>query len=140
MACLLPADCLNEIFEYLENDKNSLHSCLLVNRLWCEVVARILWRNFLSHQHDTNYWLINTLVACLSDESKGLLYMNRIFIPTPTPKLPFINYISFIKILLIHKINQIIEGTLESRKVKTSQSLDYNKNLVLKELLKTFMC
>ncbi len=41
----LPADCLNDIFEYLENDKVTLHSCLLANRLWCEVSVRVLWRN-----------------------------------------------------------------------------------------------
>ena len=41
----LPADCLNEIFEYLENDKITLHSCLLVNRLYCEIAGKILWRN-----------------------------------------------------------------------------------------------
>ena len=29
----LCADCLNEIFEYLENDEVTLLSCLLVNRL-----------------------------------------------------------------------------------------------------------
>ena len=40
-----PTDCLNDIFEYLEKDKFSLHSCLLVNRLWCEVAVRILWNN-----------------------------------------------------------------------------------------------
>ncbi|PKB98975.1 hypothetical protein RhiirA5_430490 [Rhizophagus irregularis] len=32
----LPADCLNEIIEYLKDDKIILCSCLLVNRLWCE--------------------------------------------------------------------------------------------------------
>ena len=40
-----PTDCLNDIFEYLEKDKFSLQSCLLVNRLWCEVAVRILWNN-----------------------------------------------------------------------------------------------
>ena len=32
MPCQLPADCLNEVFEYLE-DKVDLRSCLLVNHL-----------------------------------------------------------------------------------------------------------
>ena len=35
MAFQLPADRLNDIIiEYLEEDKISLRSCLLVNRLW----------------------------------------------------------------------------------------------------------
>ena len=33
MSCLLLYDCLNEILENLEEDKFTLHSCLLVNRL-----------------------------------------------------------------------------------------------------------
>ena len=41
----LPVDCLNEIFEYLEDDKVTLQSCLLVNRFWCEISVRILRRN-----------------------------------------------------------------------------------------------
>ena len=52
----LPSDCLNEIFEYLKDDKVTLRSCLLVNRLWCEVSVRILWKSI------RNY---NTLIACL---------------------------------------------------------------------------
>ena len=52
----LPTDCLNEIFEYLEDDKVTLHSCLLVSRLWCKIIVKILWK-FV--------WNYNTLIACL---------------------------------------------------------------------------
>ena len=41
----LPSDCLREIFEYLKDDIVTLHSCLFVNNLWCEVAVRILWRH-----------------------------------------------------------------------------------------------
>ena len=41
----LPADCLTEAFDYLEEDKVTLLSCLLVNHLWCKVSVRILWRH-----------------------------------------------------------------------------------------------
>ena len=63
------ADCLNEIFEYLEDDKVTLFSCLLVNRLWCGVSARILWKKV------RNY---DTLMACLPNESKEILRNNGI--------------------------------------------------------------
>ena len=71
----LPADCLNEIFEYLEKDKFTLHSCLLVNHLWCEVSVRILWRNIFLIQYrlDVSLKLLDTLIACLPNESKDLL-------------------------------------------------------------------
>ena len=71
MPCQLPADCLNEIFEYLEKDEVTLNSCLLVNHLWCEVSVRILWRHVDFNHIKTK--LLGTLVTCLSDESKDLL-------------------------------------------------------------------
>nr|CAG8581739.1 11921_t:CDS:2 [Entrophospora candida] len=40
----LPSDCLSEIFSYLENDMSTLHSCILVNRLWCEIAIKYLWK------------------------------------------------------------------------------------------------
>ena len=82
----LPADCLNEIFEYLEEDKATLRSCLLVNRLWCEVSVRILWRSI------RNY---NTLITCLPNESKEILSKNGIV--TSTLAAPTFNYPSFDK-------------------------------------------
>ena len=68
------ADCLNEIFEYLKEDVVTLHSCLLVNHLWCKVSVRILWSDV------RNYNALNyiTLIACLSNESKEILYKNEI--------------------------------------------------------------
>lgn len=41
MACqitTLPIDCLHEIFEYLGKDITTLRSCLLVNRILCEIL------------------------------------------------------------------------------------------------------
>src|ERR1700761_6890429 len=108
MSCQLPVDCLNEIFEHLEDDKITLRSCLLVNRLWCEVAVRILWRDIWSFQYSVSYRpyrthvpssIISTLVACLSNESKNLLNKNEIFIPTSTSNPPLFNYGSFNKVL-----------------------------------------
>nr|CAG8496430.1 10102_t:CDS:10 [Entrophospora candida] len=36
-------DCLQDIFEYLRSDNNALHSCILVNKIWCEAATPILW-------------------------------------------------------------------------------------------------
>src|SRR3990170_3837368 len=117
MAFQLPIDCLNEIIEYLDEDKFSLRSCLLVDRFWCRVAVRILWRNvwniqYKSHRVYVPLSILSTLIACLPNESKSLLYESEISIPKPTPKLPLFNYISFIKTLLLCKIDQIGEDTL----------------------------
>src|SRR5689334_10044830 len=141
MACQLPTDCLNDIFEYLEDDKISLHSCLLVNRLWCKVAVRIFWKNIWNFQYNMYHpyqtlqhvpspsKILSTLIACLPNDSKDLLYTNRIFISTPALKPPLFNYISFIKVLPIDTINQIIVDFLKNN----------DSHLVLQELLKTFM-
>ena len=78
----LSADCLNEIFEYLEDDKFTLYSCILVNRLWCKVSVRIFWRNVCDYSVSN----FSTLIACLPNESKKILYENGIIISTPTFK------------------------------------------------------
>src|SRR5215213_4724388 len=95
----LPSDCLNDIFVYLEEDKVTLRSCLLVNRLWCEVSVRILWRSI------RNY---NNLIACLPNESKEILSMNGIITSTSVLKPPMFNYASFCKVL---SVSQVINET-----------------------------
>ena len=98
MPCQLSKDCLSEIIEHLEDleDKVTLHSCLFVNRFWCEVSVRILW---------TSIWNYNSLIACFPNESKEILYNNRIVTSTPTSKPPLFNYVAFIKNLEIDRIN-----------------------------------
>ncbi|RIA97025.1 hypothetical protein C1645_856052 [Glomus cerebriforme] len=150
MSFYLPADCLNEIFEYLEDDKITLRSCLLVNRLWCEIVVRILWRNVWNFQYSVYkpyrrihvpLTLIRTLISCLPNESKDLLYENEIFITNSTRKPSFFNYASFCKVLSIHEIDQMIQYVLEKHQSITSRklSLNYNKYLLSQEILKMFM-
>src|SRR6266540_1964782 len=130
---LLHADCLNDIFEYLENDKVTLHSCLLVNRLWCETSVSILWKNIWGLKRSVSRsQILSILVACLPDESKALLRKNEIFITTPTSKPPLFNYVSFCKVLSIHEICDIIHTGLNDHFITL-------KYLVLKEILKMFM-
>ena len=44
----LPADCLREIFKYIEQDNHrrmhDLFSCMLVNKIWCDTTVSILWK------------------------------------------------------------------------------------------------
>src|SRR5687768_14866493 len=116
MAYLLSVDCLNEVLEYLEEDKISLYSCLLVNRFWCKISVRILWRDAWSFKYSTNLKvasaILSTLISCLPNESRDLLHKNEIFISTPTLKPPLFNYASFCKVLSIGTIDQIIDKAL----------------------------
>src|SRR5436305_14518598 len=123
MSCQLLADCLNVVFEILEEDRVTLHSCLLVNRLWCEVSVRILWRNIWNFQYSVASKhrlkvassIFSTLIACLPKESKELLHKNEIFISTPTSKPPLFNYAALCKVLSIGEIIKIIDDVLRNR-------------------------
>jgi hypothetical protein len=139
MAFQLPADCLNEIFEYLEEDRFTLHSCLLVNRLWCEVSVRILWRNIWNFKRfcsqrplKVTSSILSTLIACLPNESKEILYKNEIFLSTPTSKPPLFNYAAFCKILSICRISGIVDEVLKN------ETTDINC-IVTNEIIKMFI-
>src|ERR1043166_6276905 len=119
----LNADCLNKIFEYIDKDKATLHSCLLVNRLWCEVSVRILW---------TSVWNYDTLIACLPNESKEILYKNGIITSASTSKPPLFNYVAYIRNL---EIDSIIRNILKNY----NQNLKYeNKYVIVQEIYKLF--
>src|SRR6266496_5477537 len=127
----LPTDCLNEILEYLKDDIVTLHSCLLVNRLWCEISVRILWRSNQKYKS----WSYSTLIACLPNESKEILCENGIIISTPT-KFPIFNYASFCKVLSINRVYYGIERLFK----KQQQNLSNKTHIVLvQEVWKMFM-
>src|SRR5687767_11151220 len=132
----LNVDCLNEIFEHLE-DIFTLHSCLLVNRLWCEVSVRILWRNvhkyYVPMHHKSR--IISTLIVCLPDETKDLLYKNDILISTSTWKPPLFNYASFFKVLSIRELDQMIQHVLEEDRPHIVTRYYYTRHLDRKSVV-----
>ena len=104
----LTTDCLEEIFEYLENDTFTLYSCLLVNRIWCNISVRILWRIIRDY---------NVLITCVPDESKEILYKNEIIFSTSsTSKPPIFNYASFCKYISVYHVIYRIEKLLIEQK------------------------
>ncbi|RIA97863.1 hypothetical protein C1645_871098 [Glomus cerebriforme] len=130
----LLADCLDEIFEYLEDDMTNLHSCLLVNRLWCEISVKIFWRSVL------NYCTSNfrTLIACLPNESKEILNRNGINISTPTSKPPIFKYASFCKILSIYRFHYKLELFLKDQRTISLQNLNNNAYIITQEIFKLY--
>src|SRR6266516_1531157 len=122
----LPDDCLNEIFEYLEDDRITLYSCLLVNRLWCKISVRFLWRTI------RNY---NTLIACLPNESKEILYNNKIVFSTSTSKPPIFNYVSFCKSISLSDAKYDIWRFLQQQHILS----DDNIRILSQEIFKLLM-
>ncbi|PKY44312.1 hypothetical protein RhiirA4_443046 [Rhizophagus irregularis] len=121
MASKLNADCLTEIFEILESDQVTtsrsctLHSCILVNRQWCSLAIKILWKNPWNYRKNLEcvaHTIINTFISTFSKESKEKLKENKIII-IPNEILTretIFNYAKYLKNLnLFH-----LEITLES--------------------------
>ncbi|RIA99693.1 hypothetical protein C1645_869752 [Glomus cerebriforme] len=135
----LNSDCFSEIFEHID-DKVTLHSCLLVNRHWCKILVKILWRDV---------WNYNTLITCLPKESKEILYEKGIIISTSTP---IFNYVTYCKILSDYHIKNGIERLLKNQQNILSSSSSLNNdnnnnnnnnnniyNIIANEIYKMFM-
>ncbi|CAB4373512.1 unnamed protein product [Rhizophagus irregularis] len=123
----LTGDCINEIVEYLNEDKVNLRSCLLINRLWCKISVRIYWREIRN---------LSALIAFFPDESKEILCKNGITILTSNP--PAFNYASFCKFLSVYEINCKVEKFLTKRHI-THQHLKDSKVIMIKEIYKFLM-
>ncbi|PKY50564.1 hypothetical protein RhiirA4_467105 [Rhizophagus irregularis] len=125
-------DCIIEILEHLERDKITLHSCLLVNRIWCKISVKILWRSVWNF-NSCNY---NILISCLPDESKEILIKNGIIISALTSKPPMFNYASFCKVLSDYHIIHGIGLLLENQKHILTDS---NIEIIAQEIYKLLM-
>src|SRR3954454_1889612 len=85
----LNVDCLSFIFHEL-TDKNSLHSCILVNKEWCNIVVPILWKEYSdscnyiwnNEINESEKKLFETILSYLSSSSNQNLSDNNIKLPS----------------------------------------------------------
>ncbi|RIA83119.1 hypothetical protein C1645_787075 [Glomus cerebriforme] len=148
----LPADCLREIFENLADDKKSLRTFLLVNRLWCETVVPILWRDPFkfkrSYSFDSEFWMTitRTLLSCLPEESIILFRHNGI---NPSilslkensdyeRKTTLFDYVGYCQNISCQDIYEMIPQIL-GQEISNDLSWYYNSSLIENELWKLFM-
>ncbi|CAG8553219.1 10849_t:CDS:2, partial [Scutellospora calospora] len=131
----LPTDCLLLIFEDFRHDKSSLHSCLLVNRHWCQIVVRFLW----CHPFRLLYSCKNSPCNCSNEKRQSLakslfetfmsviIYKNRnslikkkILIPSQI-SVPAFNYLEFLQNLdLLELWSTIQDGMIQKQQVSDS--------------------
>src|SRR6266536_1447313 len=99
---------IHEIIKYFHNDFSTLHSCILVNRLWCRLAILLLWEDPFSIPTE-NFIFIAIFLHNLNDnnyKTKLKKYkINDDLLPTNT----LFNYPSFIKYLNTQKILSSIE-------------------------------
>jgi hypothetical protein len=95
----------NEIIEYFRNDYKTLHSCILVSRLWCRLAIPLLWEDPFSIPTE-NYNFIGIYLRYLNEDDKIKLnrYGNNDLIPSNMLSTLF-NYPSYIKCLNTWKLS-----------------------------------
>ncbi|CAG8555702.1 6715_t:CDS:2 [Dentiscutata heterogama] len=119
----LPADCLYDIFNLLKDDIKSLHSCILVNRLWCETAIPYLWSHPFKRSTPPAPSLISVLVACLSDDEKSVLVQNGIKLSSQLKRPPTFDYASFIPHLSLESLYSSVQNWTMRQSVKRRSSI-----------------
>ncbi|PKK62774.1 hypothetical protein RhiirC2_789866 [Rhizophagus irregularis] len=130
----LNRDIIFFILKELQNDNKSLHSCLLVNRTWCETTAPILWKDPITRYDLTDNAcniLFNKMLLHLSEESRNNLKNQGIDLFVETYQQPIFNYISFWKHLDLFFLEHHINHIMEFFKVKSKKKKSIIKNEVL---------
>ncbi|GBC08481.1 hypothetical protein RclHR1_08150002 [Rhizophagus clarus] len=104
----------------------------MVNRLWCETMIPVLWRN--PWCYDINYknknYLFAIIASYLSDHIKEFLKRQGIHLPPLSYQSLLFDYLSFCRSININTVNTIIS---------IGSSLAYNKFLLQQEFYGLFM-
>src|SRR6266487_2619604 len=104
-------DVLFLILEALQNDSDSLYSCLLVNKTWCKTAMPILWKNPWKYLRCRKMKsLLSVIISHLPNETKEVLKFNGISLLI-TQQKPLFNYINFIKYLELNRLKEIMAST-----------------------------
>src|SRR5436190_15578164 len=123
----LNRDILFLLFEELQDDSKSLFSCLTVNRIWCETVIPVLWKN--PWRYDINYQNKNSLYHIityyLTDDVKEFLTRQGIRLPPISRKSLLFDYLSFCRNISLNIMNNIIS---------IGSSSDYEQFLLQQEI------
>jgi hypothetical protein len=118
----------NEIIHYFQNDYSMLHSCVLVNRLWCRIAIPLLWEDPFSIP-TRNYNFIGICLRNLNEYDKAKLIdygINDNIFQTNT----LFNYPSFIKCLNTSKIGYSVDKWICSF---TQNSPEQNSNFFIQQ-------
>ena len=123
----------NEILQHCQDDFSTLHSCILVNRLWCRLAIPLLWENPFSIPTE-NYRFIEFYLYKLNEEDKTKLRdcgINSELLPSNT----LFNYPSFIKCLNTQKMGHSIDKWVATVSTKSYLTTSYFTRSIFRSLL-----
>ncbi|CAG8596125.1 4469_t:CDS:2, partial [Acaulospora colombiana] len=126
----LPSECIEEIVENLVEDHRTLHSCILVSRLWCRIGVPILWRFPQNFEHK-NLWanIVKPILSCMSEESLKFLKVMGCKMIDSIQRPPLFRYIEYMQKLTCHDVCHMAEHILQGR---SENSASYHSLLVEK--------
>ncbi|RGB39782.1 hypothetical protein C1646_457671 [Rhizophagus diaphanus] len=125
----LTEDCFDEIIKYI-NDKNTLYSFLLVNRLFCRKVTPKLWSEPFAFLEHSSPVLIRTYISCFSDNERDSLYNYGLKIKIKY-KPSLFSYPSF--------LNEFDFWPLKSSTEEWVRSFGHKKNLKMNPFFRYFL-
>jgi hypothetical protein len=131
----------SEIIQYFRDDFSTLHSCILVNRLWCRLAIPLLWEDPFSLRYPKNYRYIEVYLHNLNDDDKTQLDEYGITSNDLFSSNILFNYPSFIKYLDTRKISDSIEKwvtTIRTATIIYSVQINYKK-LIYRLLFRIFI-
>ncbi|CAG8540410.1 15320_t:CDS:1 [Funneliformis mosseae] len=129
----LPYVCLSNIFQHLEKDQRSLHSCVFVNKQWCMSAIPELWRNPFESPDQQQIALINTYIACLPHVIQQRLRITS----TLTQPVTF-NYPAYIRSIPVNLIFLTVMEWCES-KIEAETPCERMKKELSKALCRSFL-
>ncbi len=137
----LNKDVLFLVIEELQNDRKSLHSCLLVDRTWCEITIPLLWKNpwkIRPINSAKSILLFNVILSHLSEESRENLKQFDLF--AVAHQQPLFNYIRFCRYLDLYNLGQMMMMRLLER--VTTEENDFKESkisIIRNEIMRLFI-
>ncbi|CAB4479308.1 hypothetical protein RhiirA5_366065 [Rhizophagus irregularis] len=143
MSLYLPTELLDKIFSSIDgNDIKTLHSCILVNRVWCNTMIPYLWKSpfHLAIMHQTEK-LVPAYFPFFSKEAKHILQLH---IPSTSP---IFDYPMFLRELDFNEVYLLIRKWCDFKNNATNKFIGFEvfkqrgrqTLLLLQELSKLFM-
>ncbi|RGB38764.1 hypothetical protein C1646_665188 [Rhizophagus diaphanus] len=125
-----------DIIKYFKNDYSTLHSCILVNRLWCRLAIPLLWENPFSIPNK-NYNFIGIYLHNLNGDLKAQLNEYKID-DNLFPSNTIFNYPIFLKYLYTDKIISSIEEWSKDVELNNRSTSEF-KRIIYMSLFEMFI-
>jgi hypothetical protein len=105
---------IDEVIQHFRYDYKTLHSCILVNRLWCRLAVPLLWEDPFSIKFPKNYHFIEIYLNNLNEDYKAKLNEYVIHNDLFPSNYTLFNYSSFIQHLDTGKVLNFIEKWIKT--------------------------